>query len=89
MIGERHLVTAFIGSSSGMPSPAPCVIRGPEGRYSWEGQDEKLYGLLADAAQRGENNVRAEAKLHATGAGGWRWEIIGILPPYRGKARRR
>ncbi len=87
MIGERHEVRAFIGSSSGIPSQFPVVIQGPQGRYSWEGQSSEWW-LLCDQARGLDRAICAEARLEACGDG-WRWVPIAVLlaPPARQKRR--
>lgn len=88
MIGDRHEVCAFIGSSSGSPSQFPVVIRGPQGRYSWEGQSSEWWLLCDEAHTAARGVIRAEARLEACGDG-WRWVPIAVLPEPPARLRRR
>jgi len=84
MIGKEHTVRAAHGDSSGMPSAFPVNIKGPDGRYSWEGQSKEWHDLIPSPG-----SAREFRALLRGSDKGWYWEPVRMLPADDPMRRRR
>lgn len=75
MIGKEHTVRASHGDSSGIASPFAVHIKGPEGRYSWEGQSAEWHDLIPPPGSAREFRALLRGDDRH-----WYWEPVRMLP---------